>query len=80
MFERTRYKGCFPDLEEKYNVRIERYNEFDNESYELLSDSEYYNIYDSEDNFMFEVDGAYTDIEFQIEKQLKEKLKYEDNE
>jgi len=80
MWSRTRYRDCFPEIEGKYNVRIERYNEFDNETFELLSDSEYYEVYDSEDKFMFDVDGAYTDIEFQIEEKLKERLKYEYNE
>ena len=73
MWSRTRYRDCFPELEGKYNVRIERYNEFDNETFELLSDSVYYEVYEKEtDKFIFCINGDFCDMEGAIINKLKE--------
>ena len=72
MWSRTRYRDCFPEIEGKYNVRIGRYNEFDNETFELLSDSVYYEVYSKEtDKFLFFIDGNYVNMEKAIIDRLK---------
>ena len=64
MFSMTKHQDSFPEIEGKYNVRIERYNEFDNENFELLSDSVYYEVYSKEtDKFLFFIDGDYVNME-----------------
>lgn len=72
MWSRTRYRDCFSEIEKNYGVRIETYTEFDNESYELLSDSVYYEVYSKEtDKFLFFIDGNNIKTEEAIIDRLK---------
>lgn len=72
MFHRTKYENSFPELEEKYNVRIEEYTYFDNKNGEMDNDSRFYRIYDKTDNLLFEIDG---DVSKQVEiDEITEKL------
>ena len=69
MFHKTRYYGSFPEIEEKFGVRIETHNE----TFELLSDSVYYEVYEKEtDRFIFWIDGDFCDMEGAIINKLKE--------
>lgn len=72
MFHRTKYENSFPELEEKYNVRIEEYTYFDNKNGEMDNDSRFYRIYDDADNFLFEIEG---NVSKQVEiDEITEKL------
>lgn len=72
MWSRTRYRDCFPEIEENYGVRIETYTEFDDETFELLSDSVYYEVYSKgTDRLLFFIDGDYVNIEEAIIDRLK---------
>jgi len=72
MFIRTKYQDSFPEIEENYGVRIETYTEFDNETFELLSDSVYYEVYSKgTDKFLFFIDGNYVNMEKAIIDRLK---------
>ena len=73
MFRRTKYQGSFPEIEEKFGVRIETYTEFDNETQEILTDSVYYEVYSKEtDKFLFFIDGDYVNMKEAIINRLKE--------
>ena len=73
MFHRTRYYGSFPEIEEKFGVRIETHTEFDNETQEILTDSVYYKVYEKEtDNFLFLINGDFCDMQGAIINKLKE--------
>ena len=73
MFHKTRYYGSFPEIEEKFGVRIETHTEFDNETFELLSDSVYYEVYENEtDKFIFWINGDFCDMKGAIINRLKE--------
>lgn len=72
MFSRTKSQDSFPEIEENYGVRIETYTEFDNETFELLSDSVYYEVYSKgTDKFLFYIDGNYIKMEEAIIDRLK---------
>lgn len=71
MIER-RYGNSFPELEEKYNVRIATYTEFDNENGEMYSDSVYYAVYDKDDKWLFDVDGDFVNVEECLIEKLEE--------
>lgn len=67
MFSRTKSQDSFPEIEKNYGVRIETYTEFDNETFELLSDSVYYEVYSKgTDRLLFYIDGNYIKMEESI--------------
>jgi len=72
MFRRTKYQGSFPEIEEKYGVRIETHTEFDDETMEILTDSVYYEVYSKgTDRLLFFIDGNYIKMEEAIIDRLK---------
>lgn len=72
MWSRTRYRDSFPEIEENYGVRIETYTEFDNDTFELLSDSVYYEVFSKgTDILLFSIDGNYVNMEKAIIDRLK---------
>jgi hypothetical protein len=72
MFIRTKYQDSFPEIEKNYGVWIETYTEVDNETFELLSDSVYYEVYSKETyKFLFFIDGNYIKMEEAIIERLK---------
>ena len=77
MFHKTRYYGSFPEIEEKFGVRIETHTEFDNENGEMYSDSVYYAVYDKDDKWLFDMEGDWANVEQCITDKLEGEKNYE---